>query len=151
MPQYLMFAENIYNKIKDEELFSHDCIENMNLLMTCIRREIEGTEFKLKYNFIDFNEVLSKSKNDCKVKIDVSLIPSYNLREEYILWLAGFIQKITEGGPKPPPPIKEYIPEFINLESELDFLTLNLEKNQNNGEEIVNYFNSKHYKATFKK
>ncbi|SSN18511.1 Uncharacterised protein [Acinetobacter baumannii] len=25
MPQYLMFAENIYNKIKDEELFSHDC------------------------------------------------------------------------------------------------------------------------------
>ncbi|HHL2981738.1 TPA: hypothetical protein ACQ42Z_003665, partial [Acinetobacter baumannii] len=99
----------------------------------------------------DFNEVLSKSKNDCKVKIDVSLIPSYNLREEYILWLAGFIQKITEGGPKPPPPIKVYIPEFINLESELDFLTLNLEKNQNNGEEIVNYFNSKHYKATFKK
>lgn len=56
------------------------------------------------------------------------MIPSYNLREEYILWLAGFIQKITEGGPKPPPPIKEYIPEFINLESELDFLTLNLEK-----------------------
>ncbi|MUQ04247.1 hypothetical protein DIQ62_15595 [Acinetobacter baumannii] len=49
MPQYLMFAENIYNKIKDEELFSHDCIENMNLLMTCIRREIEGTEFKLKW------------------------------------------------------------------------------------------------------
>lgn len=42
MPQYLMFAENVYNKIKDEELFSHDCIENMNLLMTCIRREIEG-------------------------------------------------------------------------------------------------------------
>ncbi len=37
------------------------------------------------------------------------------------------------------------------MESELDFLTLNLEKNQNNGEEIVNYFNSKHYKATFKK
>ncbi|MEW7831913.1 hypothetical protein [Acinetobacter baumannii] len=34
MTQYLMFAENIYNKIKDEELFSHDCIENMNLLMT---------------------------------------------------------------------------------------------------------------------
>ena len=53
MPQYLMFAENVYNKIKDEELFSHDCIENMNLLMKCIRREIEGTEFKLKFNFIE--------------------------------------------------------------------------------------------------
>ncbi len=60
MPQYLMFAENVYNKIKDEELFSHDCIENMNLLMTCIRREIEGTEFKLKFNFIDFVELFSR-------------------------------------------------------------------------------------------
>ncbi len=151
MPQYLFLAETIYKKMKNEKLFSIDVLENMYILMKVIRKEIKGTEYKLKYNFIDFNEVLSKSKNDCKVKIDVSLIPSYNLREEYILWLAGFIQKITEGGPKPPPPIKEYIPEFINLESELDFLTLNLEKNQNNGEEIVNYFNSKHYKATFKK
>lgn len=150
MPQYLFLAETIYKKMKNEKLFSKDVLENMYILMKVIRKEIKGTEYKLKYNFIDFNEVLSKSKNDCKVKIDVSLIPSYNLREEYILWLAGFIQKITEGGPKPPP-IKEYIPEFINLESELDFLTLNLEKNQNNGEEIVNYFNSKHYKATFKK
>ncbi|HGH3306396.1 TPA: hypothetical protein ACJKZZ_003799, partial [Acinetobacter baumannii] len=78
MPQYLMFAENIYNKIKDEELFSHDCIENMNLLMTCIRREIEGTEFKLKYNFIDFVELFSKQLDECKVKIDVSLIPPHN-------------------------------------------------------------------------
>lgn len=151
MPQYLFLAETIYKKMKNEKLFSKDVLENMYILMKVIRKEIKGTEYKLKYNFIDFNEVLSKSKNDCKVKIDVSLIPSYNLREEYILWLAGFIQKITEGGPKTPPPIKEYIPEFINLESELDFLTLNLEKNQNNGEEIVNYFNSKHYKATFKK
>ncbi|BFM76524.1 hypothetical protein JUNP499_2556 [Acinetobacter baumannii] len=31
------------------------------------------------------------------------------------------------------------------------FFNLKFRKNQNNGEEIVNYFNSKHYKATFKK
>ncbi|MFX9235367.1 hypothetical protein ABTN65_19055, partial [Acinetobacter baumannii] len=49
--------------------FSHDCIENMNLLMTCIRREIKGTEFKLKYNFIDFVELFSKQLDECKVKI----------------------------------------------------------------------------------
>ncbi len=40
----------------------------MNLLMTCIRREIEGTEFKLKYNFIDFVELFSKQLDECKVK-----------------------------------------------------------------------------------
>lgn len=151
MPQYLMFAENIYNKIKDEELFSHDCIENMNLLMTCIRREIEGTEFKLKFNFIDFMEQFSTPLDECKVKIDVSLIPHYNLKDEYILWLAGFIEKITEGGPKPPPSIKKFIPEFMSLKSELDFVVIPNEKVENNGEEITDYFNSKLYKSTFKK
>ncbi|MER8054497.1 hypothetical protein [Acinetobacter pittii] len=151
MPQYLMFAENIYNKIKDEELFSHDCIENMNLLMTCIRREIEGTEFKLKYNFIDFVELFSRPLDECKVKIDVSLIPPHNSEGEYVLWLAGFIEKITEGGPKPPPPIKKFIPEYMSLKSELDFLPLNEEKIQTEGKEITDYFNSKLYKSTFKK
>ncbi|MDH2625402.1 hypothetical protein QDS06_14800 [Acinetobacter baumannii] len=151
MPQYLMFAENIYKKVKDEQVFSDDRIENMNTLMKYIRSEIEGTEFKLKYNFIDFMEQFSTPLDECKVKIDVSLIPHYNLKDEYILWLAGFIEKITEGGPKPPPPIKKFIPEFMSLKSELDFLPLNEEKVQNEGKEITDYFNSKLYKSTFKK
>ncbi|URM40042.1 hypothetical protein [Acinetobacter sp. AS23] len=151
MPQYLIFAENIYKKVKDEELFSQDCIENMNTLMKFIRSEIEGTEFKLKYNFIDFMELFSTPLDECKVKIDVSLIPHHNLKDEYILWLAGFIEKITEGGPKPPPPIKKFIPEFMSLKSELDFLPLNEEKVQNEGKEITDFFNSKLYKSTFKK
>lgn len=143
MPQYLIFAENIYKKVKDEDLFSQDCIENMNTLMKFIRSEIEGTEFKLKYNFIDFMEQFSTPLDECKVKIDVSLIPQHNLKDEYILWLAGFIEKITEGGPKPPPAIKKFIPEFMSLKSELDFLPLNEEKIQNEGKEITDYFNSK--------
>ncbi|MDE4040727.1 hypothetical protein [Acinetobacter pittii] len=151
MPQYLIFAENIYQKVKDEEVFSDDCIENMNTLMKYIRSEIEGTEFKLKYNFIDFIEQFSTPLEECKVKIDVSLIPPHILKDEYILWLAGFIEKITEGGPKPPPPIKKFIPEFMNLKSELDFLPLSEEKVQNEGKEITDYFNSKLYKSTFKK
>lgn len=151
MPQYLIFAENIYNKVKDEEMFSNDRIENMNTLMKYIRSEIEGTEFKLKYNFIDFIELFSTPLDECKVKIDVSLIPSHNSKDEYILWLSGFIEKITEGGPKPPPPIKKFIPEFMSLKTELDFLPLIEEKVQNEGNEITDYFNSKLYKATFKK
>lgn len=151
MPQYLIFAENIYKKVKDEEVFSDDSIENMNTLMKYIRSEIEGTEFKLKYNFIDFIEQFSTPLEECKVKIDVSLIPPHNLKDEYILWLAGFIEKITEGGPKPPPPIKKFIPEFMSLKSELDFLPLNEEKVQNEGKEITDYFNSRLYKSTFKK
>ncbi|HCV3155075.1 TPA: hypothetical protein OV529_002580, partial [Acinetobacter baumannii] len=80
-----------------------------------------------------------------------SLIPPHNSEGEYILWLAGFIEKITEGGPKPPLPIKKFIPEYMSLKYELDFLPLNEEKIQTEGKEITDYFNSKLYKATFKK
>ncbi|HIE0669496.1 hypothetical protein [Acinetobacter nosocomialis] len=151
MPQYLAIAESVYRKVKDVELFSDDTIENLNNLMIFIRKEITGSVFKLKYNYIDFEEALTKPLSECKVKIDVSLIPHHSMEDEYILWLAGFVEKITEGGPKPPPPIKKYIPEFISLESELDFLTVPKEKFLNEGEEITDYFNSEAFNKTVKK
>ncbi len=70
---------------------------------------------------------------------------------EYILWLAGFIEKITEGGPKTPPPIKNFIPEFISLRLEFDSVALPYEKNENQGEEITEYFNSQAFTKTLKK
>ncbi|MDE3322351.1 hypothetical protein [Acinetobacter nosocomialis] len=151
MPQYLAIAESVYRKVKEVELFSDDTIENLNNLMIFIRKEITGSVFKLKYNYIDFEEALTKPLSECKVKIDVSLIPHHSMEDEYILWLAGFVEKITEGGPKAPPPIKKYIPEFISLESELDFLTVPKEKVLNKGEEITDYFNSEAFTKTVKK
>ncbi|MEE9884354.1 hypothetical protein IV507_00410 [Acinetobacter nosocomialis] len=151
MPQYLAIAESVYRKVKEVELFSDDTIENLNNLMIFIRKEITGSVFKLKYNYIDFEEALTKPLSECKVKIDVSLIPHHSMEDEYILWLAGFVEKITEGGPKAPPPIKRYIPEFISLESELDFLTVPKEKVLNKGEEITDYFNSEAFTKTVKK
>ncbi|WP_111854304.1 hypothetical protein [Acinetobacter oleivorans] len=150
MPQYLMIAESVYRKVKENELFSDDSIENLNNLMTFIRKEIVGTVFKLKYNYIDFNEVFSKPLNECKVKIDVSLVPHHDHENEYILWLAGFIEKITEGGPKAPPPIKNFIPEFISLRLEFDSVALPDEKSKNQGEEITEYFNSQAFTKTLK-
>lgn len=44
MPQYLIFAESVYRKVEENELFSDDTIENLNNLMTFIRKEIAGTE-----------------------------------------------------------------------------------------------------------
>ncbi|MBC6823541.1 hypothetical protein [Acinetobacter baumannii] len=151
MPQYLMIAEKVYKKIKEDDLFSDTPTEHLNNLIGVIRKEIKGTKFKLKYNFIDFDECLTKPLDECAVKIDISLMPSHKNKGEYILWLAGFIEKITEGGPKPPPPIKKFIPEYMSFKSELDFLPSNEEKIQTEGKEITDYFNSKLYKATFKK
>jgi len=151
MPQYLAIAESVYRKVKEVELFSDDTIENLNHLMIFIRKEISGTVFKLKYNYINFEEALIKPLNECQVKIDISLIPHPDMEDEYILWLAGFIEKITEGGPKPPPPIKKFIPEFMSFKSELDFLNIPKEKVLNQGEEITDYFNSDAFTKTLKK
>lgn len=151
MSQYLVIAESVYRKVKENELFSDNSIENLNNLMTFIRKEIADSVLKLKYNFIDFEEAFTKPLSECKVKIDVSLIPHFLQEDEYVLWLAGFIEKITEGGPKPPPSIKKFIPEFMSLKSELDIVVIPNEKVENNGEEITDYFNSKLYKSTFKK
>jgi len=52
------------------------------------------------------------------------------------------LKKITEGGPKTPPPIKKFIPEFISLRLEFDSVALPDEKTENQGEEITEYFNS---------
>ncbi|AWL18582.1 hypothetical protein DIW83_05840 [Acinetobacter nosocomialis] len=151
MAQYLVIAESVYRKVKENELFSDDSIENLNNLMTFIRKEIAGSVFKLKYNFIDFEEALTTPLNECKVKIDLSLIPHFLQEDEYVLWLASFIERITEGGPKPPPPIKKFIPEFISLKSELDFVIVTEEKVENNGEEINDYFNSEAFNKSLKR
>ncbi|MFG4615282.1 hypothetical protein ACF0AY_16225, partial [Acinetobacter baumannii] len=88
MPQYLMIAEKVYKKIKEDDLFSNTPTEHLNNLIGVIRKEIKGTKFKLKYNFIDFDECLTKPLDECAVKIDISLMPSHKNKDEYILWLA---------------------------------------------------------------
>ena len=89
MPQYLMIAEKVYKKIEENNLFSDTPTEHLNNLIGVIRKEIKGTKFKLKYNFIDFEECLTKPLDECAVKIDISLMPSHKNKDEYILWSAA--------------------------------------------------------------
>ncbi|MDX8268184.1 hypothetical protein SLK21_11355, partial [Acinetobacter pittii] len=69
MPKYLAIADKVYKKIKNDNLFSDDVIENLNCLVGLIRNAIKGTEFKLKYNFINFEDCLTKPIEQCSVKI----------------------------------------------------------------------------------
>lgn len=50
MPKYLAIAEKVYKEIKKDNLFTEDTIQNLNCLISLIRKAIKGTEFKLKYN-----------------------------------------------------------------------------------------------------
>ncbi|MCM1639160.1 hypothetical protein PX014_10770, partial [Acinetobacter baumannii] len=56
MPRYLAIADTVYKKIKNEKLFTEDMIENLNCLISLIRQAIKGTEFKLKHDYINFEE-----------------------------------------------------------------------------------------------
>ncbi|OUM76513.1 hypothetical protein AST20_17940 [Acinetobacter baumannii] len=56
--------------------------------MTCIRREIEGTEFKLKYNFIDFVELFT---------YDPTKYSGRNLSQKYVELFESTREKFDEG------------------------------------------------------
>ncbi|MDX7879231.1 hypothetical protein [Acinetobacter nosocomialis] len=144
MPQYLMIAEKVYKKIEENNLFSDTPTEHLNNLIGVIRKEIKGTKFKLKYNFIDFEECLTKPLDECAVKIDISLMPSHKNKDEYILWLAGFIERMTTGGETLLPPISKFIPPDFKFNCEFDSgHTQPVEvQRHDEGELIINYFKS---------
>ncbi|WP_127491811.1 hypothetical protein [Acinetobacter calcoaceticus] len=140
MPQYLIIAENVYKKIEDKNLFSESSAETLNHLVGVIRKEIKGTKFKLKYNFIDFDECLTKPLEDCAIKLDVSLMPNHKNKDEYILWLAGFIERITTGGEAKLPLISQFIPPDFKFS--YDELPKVSSSTGDDGEMIINYFKS---------
>ncbi len=144
MPQYLMIAEKVYKRFKDQDLFSNIPTEQLNNLIAVIRKEIKDTKFKLKYNFIDFEECLTKPLDQCAVKIDISLMPSYKNKDEYILWLAGFVERITTGEETRLPPISKFIPPDFKFNNEFDnFKNSSVTaQTSDDGELIINYFKS---------
>ncbi|MDP7846675.1 hypothetical protein QWI81_16910 [Acinetobacter pittii] len=144
MPQYLIIAENVYKKIEDKNLFSESSAENLNQLVGVIRNEIKGTKFKLKYNFIDFEECLTKPLEECAIKLDMSLMPKYKNKDEYILWLAGFIERITDGGKAKFPPISQLVPQGFSMVNE-NIPVTTLPVKEENAEMIINYFKSDDY------
>lgn len=151
MPQYLSIAEKIYNKLKKSKEFSTDSLENLNILIIEIRKEIKSTKLKLLYNFIDFEECLNKHESECKIKLDISLIPNIKNEGEFILWLAGFIQRITTDGKRKLPPIRKDIPpEFKYTSSkEKKKYQAKIPEYSKSGEMINSYFKSHEFMEIF--
>ncbi|WP_228247953.1 hypothetical protein [Acinetobacter haemolyticus] len=115
MPRYLKIAEKVYKNLMDERKFSNKPVEYVNCLLREIRKEIKGTDMKLMYNFIEFNSGFKNQIIEDYMNVDVSLIPNYKHQDEFILWLAGFIEKITIGGKEKLPPLLDTIPAEFNL------------------------------------
>lgn len=137
MPQYLKIAEKIYQNVKEKKGFTDEPMEDLNNLMIELRHEIKGTQLKLLYNYIDLAELLIKPLQESKIKLDLSLIPKSKNTQEFVLWLAGFIERITTDGQEKLPSIRAKItlPAYAYEET-----YPSQKKPVNNGEEIIEYF-----------
>lgn len=120
MPRYLRIAEKVYKKIQKDKGFMDDPSIDLRLLLAEIRKEIQGSELKLLYNYIDF-ETLMMSSEESKVKLDLSIIPKSKNSQEFILWLAGFTERITTGGKQELPPLLPQIdlPQYVYEETSI--------------------------------
>ena len=144
MPKYLAVAEKVYKNILEDSLFTDDMTQNLHCLISEIRKAIKGTEFRLKLNYIDFEEYLSNPFSECKVRIDLSVMPKFKNEGEFILWLAGFIERITEGGKEKYPPISQLNPSMLLVTKDAFPVTVALAKEES-ADMIVSYFKSQHY------
>ncbi|RJE49507.1 hypothetical protein AMS70_05015 [Acinetobacter sp. JS678] len=89
--KYIDVAENVY----ENNQVSNNLIVNLNRIMAEIKKQAEEKNLRLKYKSIDFEYCLSLPLADRDIKIDLSLIPHFEHRDECILWLANFIGKIS--------------------------------------------------------
>ncbi|MFK8986884.1 hypothetical protein [Acinetobacter seifertii] len=152
MIKFIAIAEKVYEELEKKDLFSDNIIEQLNNLVSVIRKELKGTPCKLKNNYIDFEECLTKPPDECLVKLDVSLMPKYKNKLEYIMWLASFIEKITVGGRPKLPPITSFIPSNYQPK-DLDRVVFEEErqKSEESANLIKKYFNSEDFKKNLEK
>jgi hypothetical protein len=93
MPKYLLLAEKINKNIKNKH--SNNYFKNLNNLIIEIEKAISGTELKFLYNFVSFDGAVVSIQSELPIKIDMSLIPKHKNEDDFILWLADFIDRIT--------------------------------------------------------
>lgn len=139
MHQYLKIAEQIYDQVQTKYGFTDDHVEDLNNLMIELRNAAKDSDFKMLYNYINFEDLLMKSKA-LSIDLDVSILPKSKNKGEYILWLSGFVEKLIVSTKKTEAKLKNkvvmpnyYYDDSGNIVS----------KTKNSGEEIISYFKDK--------
>ncbi|MGN5764367.1 hypothetical protein ACNQO6_08430 [Acinetobacter calcoaceticus] len=139
MHQYLKIAEQIYEQVQSKYGFTDDHVEDLNNLMIELRSVVKGSNFKMLYNYINFEDLLMKSKA-LSINLDVSILPKSKNKGEYILWLSGFVGKIIVSTKKSESKLKNKVvmPSYY-YDEQGNIVT----KTKNSGEEIISYFKHK--------
>lgn len=139
MPQYLKLAEKIYSNLKISKGFSDDPVEDLNNLMIELRHIVKDTNFKMLHHYIDFEELLMNSQN-VSINIDISILPKSKNKDEYILWLASFVEKVTIPTKKIKQPIKDKVIQPSYCYDDLGNI---VDKTKKDEDAIVLYFQYK--------
>ncbi len=84
-----------------------------------------------------------------KVKVDLSVMPKFENEGEYLLWLASFIERITDGGKPKFPPISQLIPHGFKISKESFPVTVAPPKEEH-ADMIIKYFKSEDFMKTNK-
>lgn len=139
MHQYLKIAEQIYDQVQTKYGFTDDHVEDLNNLMIELRNAAKDSDFKMLYNYINFEDLLMKSKA-LSIDLDVSILPKSKNKGEYILWLSGFVEKLIVFTKKTETKLKNkvVIPNYYYDDSGNI-----VSKTKNSGEEIISYFKDK--------
>ncbi|ENX37628.1 hypothetical protein [Acinetobacter courvalinii] len=144
MEIYLSIAGKIYITLRNKKKYPCNLSKCLNYLIKEIRKEIVGTDLKLKLNHLNFTDGF---KTEIKfLDLDISLIPNCMNKYEFILWLAGFIEKITVGGKEVPPAFKVYVPVECNY-----LKNFSMGKVGGNKSEVPNEFDEKEFWGDYKK
>lgn len=125
MDQYVSIAEELYCKVRDTQGFTSDYFEDLNRLIGEFKKKGHNNGLLLKYNFKDFDDLIDQISINKGKKIDLSLMPTRETHQEFILWFAGVLALITdEIKPEPHP---ENIYTYLK------------NKPKNDGQEIMDY------------
>jgi len=71
-------------------------------------------------------------------------MPKFKNEGEFILWLAGFIERMTVGGKEKLSPISNYIPKDFKMDK-IEIPAAADPSREENAEMIINYFKSEDY------
>lgn len=135
MPQYLALAESVLERIKRDDLQINkmDRYDFLNLIISNVRELTQSTHLKMN------QKICNAIFNFESKVIDLSLLPNnLEYEDEFLLWLAGFVEQITiDENRVDLPPLKTLIKDRDKVSKEVkELFTDNLKS----AEEINQYF-----------
>lgn len=94
MAQYILLAEKIINTLDEKKQLKDNVYDNLRPIVLELQREIHNSQLIINRELarkLISNSIITFQQG----LIDFSLTPQVSNKDEFTLWLAGFIQKIT--------------------------------------------------------